>query len=129
MITAHTILFVADQARSTEFYSRVLGVEADLNVPGMTEFRLSDGAVLGLMPRASAERLFADTVKIAQDDDFHKAAELYLLVDHAAAYLQRAIDAGATEISPLILRDWGHRAGYCLDPDGHVVAFAQSSND
>jgi len=22
-------------------------------------------------------------------------------------------------------RDWGDRAGYCLDPDGHVLAFAE----
>lgn len=125
MTTAHTILFVADQAKSTEFYSRVLDVTADLNVPGMTEFRLSDGAVLGLMPRSSAKRLFADTVEIAIEDDFHKSAELYLLVDDAAAYLQRAFEAGAKKISPLNLRDWGHRAGYCLDPDGHIIAFAE----
>lgn len=128
MTTAHTILFVADQARSTEFYSRVLGVQPNLNVPGMTEFHITDGAVLGLMPRVSAARLFADTVKIAAENDFHKAAELYLLVDDAAVYLQRAIESGAREISGLQLRDWGHRVGYCLDPDGHVIAFAQSSS-
>lgn len=128
MITAHTILFVADQARSTEFYSRVLGVEPDLNVPGMTEFHVSDGAVLGLMPRSSAARLFADKIKIAQENDFHKAAELYLLVNDAAAYFRRAIEAGANEISPLTLRDWGHRAAYCLDPEGHIIAFAQGSD-
>lgn len=125
MITAHTILFVADQAKSTEFYSRVLRVEPVLNVPGMTEFHIADGAVLGLMPRMSAARLFADSINIAKDDDFYKATELYLLVDDAAAYFQRAIEACATEISPLTLRDWGHRAGYCLDPDGHVIAFAE----
>jgi uncharacterized glyoxalase superfamily protein PhnB len=124
--TAHSILFVADKARSTEFYSRVFGVEPNLNVPGMTEFHIAPGAVLGLMPRDSAKRLFADTVKIAVEGDFHKAAELYLLVDDAAVYLQRAIEAGAREISPLTSRDWGHRAGYCLDLDGHVIAFAQS---
>lgn len=129
MITAHTILFVADQARSTEFYSRVLGVTPDLDVPGMTEFHIADGAVLGLMPRASATRLFGDTVKIAVDDDFYKAGELYLLVDDAADYLRRAIENGASEVSPMSLRDWGHLAGYCLDPDGHIIAFAQSSGD
>jgi uncharacterized glyoxalase superfamily protein PhnB len=122
--TAHTILFVADQARSTKFYSRVFGVEPNLNVPGMTEFRIAPGAVLGLMPRDSAARLFADTVTIAVEDDFHKATELYLLVDDADVYLQRAIEAGAREISPLTVRDWGHRAGYFLDPDGHIIALA-----
>lgn len=35
----HTILYVADQNRSTEFYKLVLGFEPQLNVPGMTEFK------------------------------------------------------------------------------------------
>lgn len=35
------------------------------------------------------------------------------------------IAAGATELSPLSMRDWGDLAAYSLDPDGHVVAFAQ----
>lgn len=129
MITAHTILFVADQARSTEFYSRVLDDEPNLNVPGMTEFRVAPGAVLGLMPRTSAKRLFADKVTIAGEGDVSKSAEFYLLVDDAAAYIQRALEAGAREISPLTLRDWGHRAGYSLDPDGHVVALAEIADD
>lgn len=129
MIIAHTILFVADQARSAGFYSRVLDVEPNLNVPGMTEFHIADGAVLGLMARASAERLFADSVKIVEENDFKKVVELYLLVNDAAAYLQRAIESGAQEISRLQLRDWGHRAGYCLDPDGHIIAFAQVLSD
>ena len=125
MITAHTILFVADQARSTEFYSRVFDREPDLNVPGMTEFEISSGSILGLMPRDSASRLFGNDVKIVGEGDVGRSAELYLLVDNAAAYLQRAIKAGAREISPLTSRDWGHRAGYCLDPDGHIIAFAE----
>lgn len=91
----------------------------------MTEFEISSGSILGLMPRDAAGRLFAKRIKIAVEDDFQKAAELYLLVDNAAAYLLRAIEAGAREISPLTSRDWGHRAGYCLDPDGHIIAFAE----
>ncbi len=125
MITLHTILFVADQAKSTEFYSHVLNAEPELNVPGMTEFHLSDSAILGLMPRTSAERLFSGNVKIAQENLNEKSAELYLLVDDAAAYIQRAVNAGAFEISPLQMRDWGHQAGYCLDPNGQIIAFAE----
>jgi uncharacterized glyoxalase superfamily protein PhnB len=28
-------------------------------------------------------------------------------------------------LSPVTRRDWGHRAGYVADPDGHVVALAE----
>lgn len=129
MTTAHTILFVADQARSADFYSRVLSIEPRLNVPGMTEFEISTGAVLGLMPRDSVGRLFAGMLEIVDEYDFGKSAELYLLVDEAADYFQRAIENGASEISPMSLRNWGHLAGYCLDVDGHVIAFAQVLSD
>lgn len=128
MITLHTILFVADQAKSTDFYSSVLNIKPGLDVPGMTEFNLSSGAVLGLMPRASAERLFSGTVKIATENLDQKSAELYLLVDDAASYIKRAVHAGAVEIDPLQTRDWGHRAGYCLDPNGQIIAFAEQIN-
>lgn len=51
-------------------------------------------------------------------------AELYLRVANASELHQRALAAGAVELSPMLLRDWGHQAAYSLDPDGHVLAFA-----
>ena len=33
------------------------------------------------------------------------------------------------ELSPMGLRSWGHLAAYCLDPDGHVLAFAVAAAD
>jgi uncharacterized glyoxalase superfamily protein PhnB len=77
--TAHFILHVADQARSTAFYAG--------------------------SPRVSR-------------------AELYLRVADPAAAHARALDAGATELSPLELRSWGDRAAYSVDLDGHILAFA-----
>ncbi len=44
------ILYVRDQAASARFYGSVLEQEPTLDVPGMTEFRLSAESVLGLMP-------------------------------------------------------------------------------
>ena len=52
-------------------------------------------------------------------------AELYLLVDDAQAYLHRADKCGSEILMELAIRDWGDRVGYCLDPDGHVLAFAE----
>jgi catechol 2,3-dioxygenase-like lactoylglutathione lyase family enzyme len=113
-----------DQAASTRFYRAVLLAEPTLDVPGMTELTLPGGAILGLMPEAGAARLLG-----AAHDPSHAAgiprAELYVLVDDPAAYHARSIAAGAKELSPVAPRDWGHDAGYALDPDGHVVAFAR----
>ena len=120
---AHFILYVRDQRRSCDFYRRLLEREPRLDVPGMTEIELSDGAVLGLMPEAGITRLLGARVDPSRAAGAPRA-ELYLLVDDAAALHARAVAAGAEELSPPSRRDWGHVAGYVLDPDGHVLAFA-----
>lgn len=120
---AHFILYVRDQRRSCDFYRRLLEREPRLDVPGMTEIELSDGAVLGLMPEAGITRLLGARVDPSRAGGAPRA-ELYLLVDDAAALHARAVAAGAEELSPPSRRDWGHVAGYVLDPDGHVLAFA-----
>jgi catechol 2,3-dioxygenase-like lactoylglutathione lyase family enzyme len=121
---AQLILYVADQARSTAFYSAVLARSPRLDVPGMTEFVLTEGAVLGLMPEAGILRLLGERLPDPARAAGVPRAELYLMVDQPALFLARATAAGARELSPLLPRDWGHRVGYALDPDGHVLAFA-----
>ena len=118
------ILYVKDQAVSTAFYERVLDRAPRLNVPGMTEFALNDGGVLGLMPEAGIKRLLGDTLPDPAKAHGIPRAELYLRVDDPAAYHARALANGATELDGLRQRAWGDIAGYCLDLDGHVLAFA-----
>lgn len=118
---AWLILYVADQQRAASFYEKALGRAPRLNVPGMTEFDLG-GTVLGLMPEAGIKRL----LPALPDPASGRAprAELYLVVEDPEAALARAVEGGASPLAPVSPRDWGHRAGYCLDPDGHVLAFA-----
>ncbi|MBX7055079.1 MAG: VOC family protein [Pyrinomonadaceae bacterium] len=125
----HIILYVADQTRSSEFYSTVLGAEPTLNVPGMTEFELGSDTVLGLMPEAGAMRMFGDTIDVPPPAGRSPRAELYLLMDHPENYHERAIAAGGRELSAVQDRDWGHAVGYTIDPDGYVIAFARQINE
>jgi len=117
------ILYVADQAKSRDFYAAVLGLAPRLDVPGMTEFELAPGCVLGLMPEKGIKRLLP-----AMPDPVAGAgiprAEVYLTVPEPGASHARALAAGARELSPLEPRGWGDKAAYSLDPDGHVLAFA-----
>jgi uncharacterized glyoxalase superfamily protein PhnB len=121
---AHFILYVRDQAKSAAFYAAVLGAKPTVSVPGMTEFELTGGSVLGLMPETSVARLLGlahDPTRVGTT----VRAELYLVVDDPDAHHARALAAGATEASPVGPRDWGHDAGYAIDLDGHVIAFAR----
>lgn len=118
---AHFILYVRDQAASREFYAHVLGLSPTLDVPGMTEFELGSDAVLGLMPESGIAKLLGIDPTAVRGAG---RAELYLVVADPAGHHARALAAGARELSPLAVRDWGHRAAYSLDADGHVIAFA-----
>lgn len=122
--SAHLILYVEDQVSSTAFYRDVLAIQPDLDVPGMTEFILLSGAVLGIMPIGSISDLLGEALPDLRRGSRIPRAELYLLVNDPAAYHQRALRAGAIELSPLTAREWGHTVAYSLDADGHVLAFA-----
>jgi uncharacterized protein len=124
----HLILYVADQARSARFYTAVLGMEPTLDVSGMTEFEITASTVLGLMPVDAVRRLLDPLPDQAVAHGVPRA-ELYLVVDDPDTCLVHAIEAGGAELSPVLPRDWGHRAGYILDPDGHVLAFATPAID
>lgn len=121
----HFILYVADQRASARFYAHVLATPPDLDVAGMTEFRLRPGVVLGLMPVSGIRRVLGETLPDPEAATGVPRAEVYLLVADPAAYHARALERGARELSPLAPRGWGHEAAYSLDPDGHVLAFAR----
>lgn len=126
MIESYFILYVADQKRSRDFYAAALGLEPRLDVPGMTEFALPGGGVLGLMPEAGIRRLLGDTIPDPAQANGVPRAEIYLLTKDAIADHNRALRAGARELSPPQPRSWGHFTAYSLDPDGHILAFAHS---
>ncbi len=129
MQEVHFILYVQDQARSKDFYSGVLQMAPVLDVPGMTQFELPGGAVLGLMPAQGIRRLLGDALLSPAGGGGAPCSELYLVASPASGYLNRALALGAKLLSEMRLRDWGHTAGYCLDLDGHVLAFAEVAAD
>lgn len=123
-----TILYVADQEKSKNFYRNILGIEPDLDVPGMTEFQISQNHKLGLMPEDGIEKILMDKVPSPKSANGVPRCELYLYVDNPKRYFKRALEFKAKLVSELALRNWGDFAGYVADPDGNVLAFAQKNN-
>jgi len=122
---SYFILYVADQERSRKFYAEALAGAPRLDVPGMTEFALPSGGVLGLMPESGIKGLLGARLPDPSQARGIPRSELYLLLDEPGLFHSRALKAGATELSSLQSRAWGHTAAYSLDPDGHVLAFAK----
>ena len=123
---AEIILYVADQRRSAEFYRAVLRREALLDVPGMTEFRLTEHCTLGLMPEDGIARLLGSSIVHPAQAGGVARCELYLHVDDVRETFEHAQRCGARVLDAPAVRDWGHIVGYLSDPDGHVLAFAQT---
>lgn len=77
------------------------------------------------MPEESIKRLLGESLPDPAAANGISRSEFYLIVEGPQAYHQRALEAGAVELSALAVRDWRHRAAYSLDLDGHVLAFAE----
>ncbi|MFI5144762.1 MAG: VOC family protein [Ignavibacteria bacterium] len=118
------ILYVSDQFRSRDFYKKVFQIEPSLDVPGMSEFQLNEKCKLGLMPENGIAKILSGKVPHPNSANGIPRCELYLNVENAEEYFERAIRAGAKEVSPILKRDWGDLAGYVCDLDGHIIAFA-----
>ena len=125
ILLTETILYVANQQASTDFYEKLFRQKADLNVPGMTEFRLSDTCKLGLMPNDGIAKILKDKTPHPQTGQGIPRCELYFYVADVATEYANALALGAKEISGIENRDWGDKVCYFADLDGHVIAFAE----
>lgn len=121
----HFILYVKNQEASAKFYRSVLALDPVLDVPGMTEFQLNESSVLGLMPETGIKKLLGPPLPDPEEGQGIPRAEVYLVLSNANAYYDRALANGAKSLSEFSMRDWGQQVAYCLDLDGHVLAFAE----
>lgn len=120
-----TILYVSDQQASADFYTKLFRQKPDLNVPGMTEFKLAENFKLGLMPNKGIAKILSGKTPYPDEGNGIPRCELYLYVDNIQSEFDNAAKAGARLISPLEDRDWGDRVCYFADRDGHIIAFAE----
>jgi lactoylglutathione lyase len=106
-------------------YADLFEKQPVLNVPGMTEFELSEHVILGLMPTKSIAKIITPILPDPSRGQGIPRCELYLYIDHIEGVYERSQSLGFKQISPLEDRDWGDRAFYLADIDGHVIAFAE----
>ena len=126
--SAETILYVKDQQLSTVFYEKLFRKQSDLNVPGMTEFHFTGNFILGLMPNNGIAKILGDKTPHPKAGTGIPRCELYFYVDNLATEYENALSVGARLVSPVEQRNWGDRACYFADQDGHIIAFAEKQN-
>lgn len=134
MAAVHFIIYVAEQAnvaeqaKSRDFYAKILGKEPILDVPGMTEFELGSDCVLGLMPEKGIAKIIGVNAPNPALGNRIPRCELYLTVENVEESCAHALSAGGKFISAPTERNWGDFVGYIADFDGHIIAFARKSN-
>lgn len=121
------ILYVSNQEKSRDFYQILFQQKPSLDVPGMTEFTLNEFVKIGLMPNDGIAKIISPVLPHPTSGNGIPRCELYLQVENIESIFEEAKQAGATEISPITLRDWGDCVGYLADFDGHVIALASKS--
>lgn len=121
----HTILYVENQEISTEFYTKILRMKPDLNVSSMTEFELTDDFTLGLMPNSGIAKILAGKTPPPESGTGIPRCELYLYVDDIEGELYNILQNNIELISGLEERNWGDKAFYFADPDGHIIVFTK----
>ncbi|SMC44980.1 VOC family protein [Moheibacter sediminis] len=122
------IIYVENQEISTDFYKKLFRKEPVLNVPGMTEFELNDNCKLGLMPNAGMAAILNNQTPHPNEGTGIPRCELYFYITDIEDEFKNAIEIGAKLISHVSERNWGDKACYFTDPDGHIIAFAEKIN-
>ena len=106
----------SDIDRSRLFYEQVLALTADDTVPSRLYFHCGD-VILALIDwRVEGQGPLRPT-----PDD------MYLATGELDSVYERALAAGAQEVSSVEQRPWGERSFYCLDPDGNRLCFVDDS--
>ncbi|MEJ2022741.1 MAG: VOC family protein [Maritimibacter sp.] len=119
MIFRYTILYVEDVAASLEFYKAAFGLE--------TGFLHESGdygeAVTGETKLAFTSRAMMKTIgkTTGQADPAKPVFEIAFESDEVAADYARAVEAGATPVSPPQDMPWGQTISYVSDPEGILV--------
>jgi predicted enzyme related to lactoylglutathione lyase len=120
------IFAVSDVRQAAAFYEQAFGWPRNQRIDYSNYVELIvDGGSLGLYERSGyAEEVGAEPVQVPPDGV--APAYLYVRVEDASAAAARLEAAGARPLSPLVDRSWGERAAWFADPDGNVVAVAQT---
>lgn len=129
ILLIETILYVNDQQSSTDFYTKLFRQNPNLNVPGMTEFRLAENCKLGLMPNKGIAKILSDKAPHPDQGNGIPRCELYFYVENIELEFENATKIGAKLISEIKDQDWGDKVCYFSDIDGHIIAFAEKLNN
>ena len=115
-VTPH--LVCAGAAEAIEFYKQAFGATEMIRLPG------SDGKLMHACVSINGSSVMLVDEFPAMGGTSPKTLKgtpvtIHLIVDDVDAFVERAVEAGATVIMPVADQFWGDRYGVIEDPFGH----------
>ena len=102
-----------------------LAKKAGMDEENYKSFKLPGGGVLSLLPAGSLEKFFGEGLPQRFQGKPTTLAEIYIVVDNPEAMFDKALQLGCRKLRDPERMEWGHRAAYCINHDGHILAFAK----
>lgn len=124
----HIILDTKDLSKSKMFYSILFDTQPIVEDNNIVEFEIVPGFIIGLQTRELKEKIFDPDIYSKYSRESGSGSEIYIECDNAESMHRKALSLGCLELSPFTRMDWGHRAGYSINHDGHILAFAEPEN-
>lgn len=116
--TVNAYLIVKDAAQAIDFYTKAFGAEGGACMMGPdgksimhAELRIGNSSIMLSEENPEWHMKSAETLG-------GSPVSLHLYVEDADAMFKRAIEAGCTEIAPMMDAFWGDRYGKLMDPFG-----------
>ena len=122
-------LLVRGGAQAIDFYTRAFGARELGRMPAPDGQRIWHAELQIGDARLMLADEFPDMGGHAPESLGGTPVSLHLYVEDADATVQRALDAGATVIQPLMDAFWGDRYGRIKDPFGHEWGVATHIED
>jgi lactoylglutathione lyase len=118
----YTILYVPDVASSLHFYERAFGLKKKFLHESGDYGELDTGeTTLSFASHALGESNFQGRHVRAHESKAPLGMEIGLVTDNVQSAHDRALKAGAKELSPPVTKPWGQVVSYVRAPDGCLI--------
>ncbi len=118
----YTIVYVPDVAQSLQFFERAFGFQTRfLHESGTYGELITGDTTLSFAAHELAESNFPHGHVAASESAKPLGMELGFVTDDVKGAHERAVAAGASELTPPTTKPWGQVVSYVRCPDGTLV--------
>src|SRR5436190_23603648 len=119
MKLGYTIVYVADVPASLAFFERAFGLARRFLHESGGYGELETGATaLAFAQHAVVRNNLGQDYVAADASALPLGVEIGLVTDDVSAAFERAVAAGATGLTPPVIKPWGQTVAYVRTPDG-----------